>query len=257
GAARVTTRVRLGVFAIPASALLTALVLLAVGVPVASLAYWLATGSSADVDLGQLAETTATSLHLGLIGAAVTTAAAIPIAWLAVRRRGWLSTSVERASYISSALPGIVVALALVTIVIRVLPDLYQTTAVLIAAYAMLFIPRAIVSLRASLAQAPPVLEDVAAALGHSRVAVLGRVTLPLVAPGLGAGAALVFLAVVTELTATLLLAPTGTATLATQFWSHSGSVAYAAAAPYAAVMVLISAPATYLLTRKLTREAS
>ena len=44
--------------------------------------------------------------------------------------------------------------------------------------------------------------------------------TLPLIAPGLGAGAALVFLAVVTELTATLLLAPIGTQTLATQFWS-------------------------------------
>lgn len=257
GAAGVVVRTRLGALAAPASALLVVLVLLAVGVPVASVAYWLATGSSADFDLGQLADTTATSLGLGLLGALVTTAAAIPIAWLSIRRRWWLSITAERATYISSALPGIVVALALVTIVIRVLPDLYQTTAVLVVAYAMLFIPRAMVSLRASLAQAPPVLEEVAAALGESRVGVLRRVTLPLIAPGLGAGAALVFLAVVTELTATLLLAPTGTVTLATQFWSHSSSVAYAAAAPYAAIMVLISAPATYLLTRQLNREAS
>ena len=42
------------------------------------------------------------------------------------------------------------------------------------------------------------------------------RVTLPLILPGLGAAAALVFLATVTELTATLLLAPIGTQTLAT-----------------------------------------
>jgi iron(III) transport system permease protein len=219
--------------------------------------YWLLTGTSADFDLGMLADATATSLRLGLAGAVVTTAAAIPVAWLSVRRRGWLPTAMERVTYVSSALPGIVVALALVTIVIRVLPDLYQTTSVLVAAYAMLFIPRAMVSLRASLAQTSPLLEDVAAALGQTRLGVLRRVTLPLVAPGLGAGAALVFLAVVTELTATLLLAPTGTDTLATQFWSHSSSIAYAAAAPYAAIMVLISAPATYLLTRQLRKASS
>ena len=87
-----------------------------------------------------------------------------------------------------------------------------------------------------------------------ARSARLRRVTLPLVAPGLGAGAALVFLAVVTELTATLLLAPIGTQTLATEFWANSSSIAYGAAAPYAALMVLISAPATLLLTRRAAR---
>jgi iron(III) transport system permease protein len=106
------------------------------------------------------------------------------------------------------------------------------------------------VSTRAAIAQAPPVLEDVAHSLGTRGTATLWRVILPLIAPGIGAGAALVFLAVVTELTATLLLAPTGTRTLATQFWSHSSDIAYGAAAPYAALMVVISAPATYLLTR-------
>ena len=58
----------------------------------------------------------------------------------------------------------------------------------------------------------------------------------------------------VTELTATLLLAPIGTSTLATEFWSNSYNVQYGAAAPYAALMVLISAPATYLLSRQVRR---
>ena len=75
--------------------------------------------------------------------------------------------------------------------------------------------------------------------------------TLPPILPGLGAAAALVFLATVTELTATLLLAPIGTQTLATQFWSNAATLSYAAAAPYAALMVLISALPTYLLTRR------
>ena len=77
----------------------------------------------------------------------------------------------------------------------------------------------------------------------------LRRVTLPLVARGPAPGAALVFLAVVTELTATLLLAPIGTHTLATGFWGNAESLAYGAAAPYALLMIIISAPAAYLLT--------
>ena len=78
------------------------------------------------------------------------------------------------------------------------------------------------------------------------------RVTLPRILPGLGAAAALVFLATVTELTATLLLSPIGTQTLATQFWADASTRSFGAAAPYAGLMVAISALPTYLLTRRL-----
>ena len=88
-------------------------------------------------------------------------------------------------------------------------------------------------------------LDDVAHSLGSGSLRTARRVTLPIIALGLGAYAALVFLAVATELTATLMLAPIDTATLATEFWSASSSVAYGAAAPYALLMVLISIPAT------------
>jgi iron(III) transport system permease protein len=114
-----------------------------------------------------------------------------------------------------------------------------------------------VVNVRAALAQAPPVLDDVAHSMGLNGIATLRRVTVPLIAPGLGAGVALVFIAVVTELTATLLLSPIGTQTLATQFWSYSDSIAYGAAAPYVTVMVLISAPATCLRTREARRGTS
>ena len=67
------------------------------------------------------------------------------------------------------------------------------------------------------------------------------RVTLPLLAPGLIAGFCLVFLTAVTELTATLVLAPIGVETLATQFWAFQQNVAYGAAAPYALVMVALA----------------
>ena len=162
----------------------------------------------------------------------------------------------ERSTYTANALPGIVVALALVTVSIELVPALYQTVPMLLAGYAILFLPRALVSVRSTLELAPPVLEDVARGLGCTGLQAARRVTLPLVLPGVGAGMALVSLAVSTELTATLLLAPIGVTTLATGFWSNASSVAYGAAAPYALLLILLSVPATWLLGRLAVSEA-
>ena len=97
--------------------------------------------------------------------------------------------------------------------------------------------------------------EELARSLGCGPLRALVRVTLPRILPGLGAAAALVFLATVTELTATLLLSPIGTQTLATQFWADASTRSFGAAAPYAGLMVAISALPTYLLTRRLGRR--
>jgi iron(III) transport system permease protein len=58
-------------------------------------------------------------------------------------------------------------------------------------------------------------------------------------------------------LTATLLLAPTGTRTLAMLFWSYSSELDYAAAAPYALVLVLLAIPVTVLLFRQSTKVSA
>jgi iron(III) transport system permease protein len=254
GAARSAVRRPLGRLAAPAVLVLAALVALALGVPTGSLVHWLAVGSSTEWRLGELTSAAATSIGLGAAAAVATTLLALPVAWLAVRHRGRFSAVVERSTYIANAMPGIVVALAFVTVSIRVAQPIYQTTALLLAAYAVMFLPRAVVNLRAALEQAPPVLEEMSRSLGAGPLTTARRVTLPLILPGMGAGAALVFLAAVTELTATLLLAPIGTDTLATEFWSNSYSAAYGAAAPYALLMIIISMPATFLLAAQTKR---
>ena len=135
----------------------------------------------------------------------------MPVAILAVRFASPFATVVERSTYLAYGLPGIVVGLALIVVCISFVPGVYGTTAVLLVAYAILALPLALVAVRGALAQAPPVHEEVARSLGLRPWAARLRVTLPAILPGLGAAAALVFLATVTELTATLLLAPIGT----------------------------------------------
>ena len=260
GSRRRAGAVPLGRWTVPALAGLGALVVAALGVPLGSLARWL--GAAPDAfsetasDAGALVPATLTTLGLAAAAAAVTLVAAFPVAWLVTRRQDRLAAAVERATYLASSLPGVVVALALVTLTVRAVPVLYQSTTLLVVAYTVLFLPRAVVSLRAALAQAPPELVDAARALGVGYGGALRRVLVPLALPGALAGTALVVVATATELTATLLLAPTGTRTLATGFWAASDSLDYAAAAPYAVVMVLLSVPLTWLLLRRPTEEA-
>ncbi|HEX3909792.1 MAG TPA: iron ABC transporter permease [Solirubrobacteraceae bacterium] len=252
GAARAPTRVRLGRRRRPALGALATLTAIALGVPGFTLLYWVLHGGSTGFPVVSLLSAAGSTLELGLGAALLTTLLALPVAILTIRRPSRLATALERAAYLPYALPGIVVALSLIVLAVHWLPRIYGTRPLLLAAYAILSLPLALVAVRAALAQAPARHEELARSLGCGPLRALVRVTLPRILPGLGAAAALVFLATVTELTATLLLAPIGTQTLATQFWADATTRAFGAAAPYAALMVAISAPPTYLLTRRL-----
>lgn len=227
---------------------------LALGVPFVTLTRWLIAGGSDVWKLGDLVPAILQTLLYASFGALLTTACAIPMAWLSVRRPNRLIRLMEGCNYVTSSLPGIVVALALVTITVRIANPLYQTLFTVIFAYVLMFLPRALIGLRASIAQAPVELEDTARSLGRTPSQAIWGITMRLAAPGAAAGAALVFLAITNELTATLLLAPSGTRTLATGFWALSSEIDYAGAAPYALLMILLSLPLTWLLYRQSQR---
>ncbi len=257
GARRPVKRVRLGRWTPLVALPLVLLLILALGVPSWSLGRWMIEGRSTSLKLDQLTEAAFGTLQLGLAGALCVSVCALPVAWLSVRARGATSTLLERSTFIGHSLPGIVVALALVSVAIRFARPLYQTAPLLLVAYTILFVPLAIISIRAGLLQAPRALEEAAHALGASHASAFTRVTLRLIVPHVGAGAALAFLAIATELTATLLLSPIGTQTLATRFWANADEIAYGAAAPYAVLMVVLSIPATYVLTHTQARASA
>ncbi len=229
---------------------------LALGVPFITLARWLTLGGFEVWRNAELLPALLQTLSLAASGALLITLCAIPMAWLSVRYPARLYRILEGCNYVTSSLPGIVVALALVTITIHSFRPIYQTEITLLLAYLLMFMPRALINLRAGIAQAPVELENVARSLGRSPAQALWSTTLRLAAPGAAAGAALVFLAISNELTATLLLAPNGTRTLATAFWALTSEIDYVAAAPYALIMVVLSLPLTWLLYSQSKRTA-
>jgi iron(III) transport system permease protein len=257
GAPRAAVPVRLGHNAFPATVGLMVLAVLSIVVPVWTIVRWLWIGGIGVWDVGEIANALGQTIALAALAAVLTTVLAFPVAWVAVRSNGVLARAVEGANYITSSLPGIVTALALVTVAIHFAHPLYQSVPLIVFAYVLLFMPRALVNVRAGLAQVPPSLEEASRSLGSSPGATFFRVTLRLTAPAAAAAASLVFVAVATELTATLLLAPTGTRTLSMLFWSFSSELDYASAAPYALTLVVLAIPVTLILFRQSTKVAA
>lgn len=247
GSPRPVVPAGLGPWRLPLLLVPVGLLVAALGVPLSSVARWLARGGRS-AWTAEVASAAMSTLVVAAAAAIVTTVAAFPAAYLVTRYRNRLTLTLERIGYLTGSMPGIVIGLALVSLTVQYVKPIYQTTWTLLAAYLVLFLPRALVGIRAGLAQLRPELEEASAALGQGRLRTWWRVTIPLAAPGIATAAALVFLATSTELTATLMLGPTGMATLATRFWSLTGSIDYVAAAPYAALITVLAVPAVFLL---------
>jgi iron(III) transport system permease protein len=246
GASRAMVPARLGLWTVPALLLCGAVAALGVGVPVGILIYWAVRGlASGEVTL---LEPGLNSVLASGLAALLAVVAALPLAVLGARFPGRLSTLLERSAYVGYALPPIVLALSLVFFGINVTPFLYGTLGMLLLGYLVRFLPQAVGALRGALLAISPHLSEVAATLGHSPPSVLVRVTAPLMAPGLLAGAALVFLTAMKELPATLLLAPIGFDTLATRVWSATAEGRFAQAAPPALLLLAVSALGVGLL---------
>ncbi|MFA9429056.1 ABC transporter permease [Egicoccus sp. AB-alg2] len=252
GAGRGASRIRLGAWRWPAVALCTGVVVAGLVLPVSVIVYWLVRGLRVGEPMAAVLGPAGRSLLAAALGALAGVVCAVPIAVWAARSRSRVARLVERASFTGYALPGIVVALALVYVGIRTVPSLYQTLAMLVFAYVVLFLPQAVGAIRSSLLQVNPNVEDAARTLGSSRLATLRRVTLPLARRGALAGGALVFLTALKELPATLLLAPTGYDTLATRVWSATTEAFFARAAlPALTLVVLGSAPLAVAMIRE------
>lgn len=241
-------RMRLGRWKWPALAFPALVVGFALVVPVGTLLLWLvrggATGSGVPFELAYVAN----SVDVSLAAALIATLVGLPVAYLSARHRTRVGDLFERITYVGYAVPGVVMGLALVFVGINVAPSLYLTLPLLVFAYVVRFLPQSVGSTRASFLQVNPALPEAARTLGRSSVGAFRAVTLPLAAPGLLGGAALVFLTTMKELPATLMLSPSGYKTLVTYIWQMQADGYYGDAAVPALVLVAISALAIFVI---------
>ncbi|MFB6091943.1 MAG: ABC transporter permease [Haloquadratum sp.] len=234
--------VSLGRWRYPAMGFAGLVAALALVVPLVILSLWLVTASAtANQSLAFQLSYVVNSVTVAAGAAAVAVVAGLPVAFLSARYGGVLPTAFERITYLGYAVPGVVLGLAFVYFGSSYATPIYQTVYLLVFAYVVRFLPQAVGSLRASFLAVDPSLPEAARTLGQTPIGAFRYVTLPLVAPGLFGGAALVFLTTMKELPATLLLRPPGFSTLVTHIWTAYEAGYFGQAAVPALVLLFVS----------------
>lgn len=223
--------VPLGRWAAPAGIVAAVPVVVGLLAPVAVLAWWAvrSTGSQSIASaVGERAgDLWLPALHTGSISIATALVAVVvvlPVAYVAARRGGRSASVASSLVLAGFALPGLVIALALVFWALELPAEvgLYQTLPLLVVAYLVHFGAQSLGATQAAFASVPVRLVEAAALLGANARRRFVTIELPLLLPGLLAGAGLVLMSTMKELPATLLLAPIGFDTLATRIWSAS-----------------------------------
>jgi len=171
GTRRPATPHRLGLGRWPVLAGFVALAAATIGVPVGMILFWLlqhaeAATSPVTPSVPALFSATVASVSYGVAGAAAALLLAVPLGYLATRYHGRWITVIERTAYLAQGVPGIVVALALISLTVQAFRPLYQSAALLVVTYGILFLPLALVSVRAAMAQVQPGLEEAGRSLG-------------------------------------------------------------------------------------------
>jgi iron(III) transport system permease protein len=150
--------------------------------------------------------------------AALLALAAVPAAHAIDRRGGRLGRLALLAFELPYALPGIVLAVAMILMFLKPLPllniSLYATPAIIIVAYLARFGALALKAPAAAIAQLPRDLEEAAAAAGAGYLRRIRTIVAPLAAPAAVAGGLIVFLTAFNELTVSALLWSAGTETM-------------------------------------------
>ena len=242
----------------PVCAAVVAFLLLALAAPLVTLGYWAGRGianpgrqtGAFALDGAGIAASAGSTVAVSAVAAVVTVLVMLPLAWLLVRRPSLSASASNLLVTAGFALPGIVVALALVFWALQApfAEVVYQTLPLLIVGYVLLFGAQAANAARAAVGAAPRRLSEGARTLGARRWRRLRTVELPLMAPGLLAAGGLVFLSVMKELPLTLLMRPTNLSMLSADIWDSTESLFLAQAGLESLVLVAASGVLTWLL---------
>lgn len=219
----------------PLAALLATALVPALGVPLslhsATLANFAAVLTSPAVQ-----RAFANSFVLAFSAAALSALVAIGLGWLSAvaksrvgRALGWLADA-------GFVVPGTVLGLAMILVYLRALPlvgvSLYGTAAILLLAYLGRFLPLVLRPVEAEIARTDAALDEAARIAGIGMVRRIICIAAPVVAPTAVAGALLIFMTSLNELTVSALLWSAGHETIGVQIFSmqYEGNSTAAAA---------------------------
>ena len=164
---------------------------------------------------------------------------AVLIAYLATRRRGAVNSAIDTLSMVPYIIPGSVVGIALVISFNQKPLVLTGTAAIMIIAMCIRRLPYTIRSSAAILQQIPVTVEEAAISLGASKLKTFFRITVPMMSNGIISGSILSWVAIITELSTSIILYNAKTITLTLGIYTL---VSRGTEGPAAAVATILTA---------------
>lgn len=253
------TRRRLGRRGWWATAACALVVLLALLLPLAQLA-WYASDHLADLNTRYFASIR-NALSLSAMAAGLTTAAAFVIALAARERPGPLTTATTRITTLGYGLPGSLLAIGLYVPVATFSTWLFERHGIemllegglllLLVAYGIRFLAVAHAPVSGGLLRIRPSLLEASRSMGVTGARQLRRVHWPLLRGSFATGALLVFVDTMKEMPITLMMRPFGWDTLATRVFELTSEGEYARAALPSLAIALVGLVPVIALTRR------
>lgn len=146
------------------------------------------------------------STWISIASATLATALGIAIAYLASRTKLVGRHALEYIVLLPVSVPGIAFGVGVMFLWLRIPLDVYGTAWIIILGFVGRFTAYAVRSISSNLVQVHPELEESARVAGYGWMRTFGRITLPLIAPGILAGWVLLFSFFMTELSMVILL---------------------------------------------------
>ena len=237
---------------------LSGVTLISIVLPVVTILYWAFQGRENFPVSSTLTSAVTGSVILASLTAVFALLFAFPFAWVAVREKGPLSYIADKASFAGNMIPGVVIALALVSFFISFRIGeftLYHTLAMPVLGCAIRFLPQAVSALKTSLVQLNSSLEEASLSLGRTPWESFMAVTFPLIKPGALSALALVFITTIKELPITLMLSPPGARYLTQSIWNYIDEAEYSRVAVPALLLLIISSLSLFFILKQNKRR--
>lgn len=189
-----------------------------------------------------------TSLTLGVVGATIGMIVAAVLMEYARDRGGWRANAVLGIVRLPGAIIHVVLGVGFLIVLGAPPFNLQGTALILLLAYIVIYMPQAATAAGSAIEQVGGELIEAGRMAGAGKGRVFGRVTLPLILPGLAAGWAMIFVVMIGDLTASALLAGTNNPVVGFVILDIWENGLYSALAAFAALISMISTAVVMLV---------
>jgi iron(III) transport system permease protein len=190
------------------------------------------------------------SLILALSGATLATLLTVIIGYMITSATSWWRNALDLVSSIPLAMPGPVMAVAVLWAYLHEPFVLYGTLWILLVAYVTHYLPYGVRTIAGSFRQLSGDFERAAAICGASRIAGFRDVLIPLVRPGILAGWMLMFISMIRELSSSIFLFVPGTETTAVSMLEMWQEARFSGVAVLSLTLIAISVSVVMLVRR-------